>query len=137
MEAKEKRKLVADIAVEQEAIDSGIDMINELLTRIVDDNVTSDTAQMLFIFNPQENVWIANSAPLVLGQPPALEGEESPPLQMIGMNMQFADHMLFDETLSTSFPLSHKMLIRMLTLLKTDMGREQKQLDRKMAKLMK
>jgi len=137
MELKEKRKIVADVAVDQEAIDTGIDMINDLLTRIVDDNVTSDTAQMLFVFNAQENVWVAHSAPMIIGQPPPPPEQEPAPMQMMGMNIQFADVLLLDETLTSAYALTHKMLIRMLTLLKSDMGREQKKLDRKMAKLMK
>lgn len=128
---------MADTAVDLETIDDSIDLINKILTQMVADDVTSDTAQLLFIFNPNENVWLKGTAPIVLKQNPVPEGEIPEPMLMVGMNIQFEDTVVMEDTISASFPIPHKALISTLTLLRDFLGKEQKKLDYKMTQLIK
>lgn len=135
MEKKEHRKKMADLTADIGDIDDTVDQINVILGEMVADDVQSDIGQMMFLFNPVENVYIAGAAPLVIQQAKAPEGEEQPPLQMVGMNIQFVDNLLMKETISSSFTMHHGMLIRALTALKKDLGKEQKKLDLKLDEL--
>lgn len=133
---KERREKIADLAVEQESIEAGIGMATDMMTKVVGDNVTSDTAQIMVMFNPNENVYISASAGVVLPEdkPP---DEEPGPTQMIGMSLQLYNPVVMRDTTSMSFSINHRTLIRALTLLKKDLENDQKKLDTKMSKLIK
>ena len=126
---------MADLAIELEGLDTDINDVNEMMSRIVADDVTSDTALIMVVFNSQENVWVKGSAPIIIQPPKRDINEPEPDIKLIGMHTEFSDPMLWKETLTAAFPVSPTLLIKILTLLRGELGKEQKKLDIKMSKL--
>ena len=124
MEVKELRRRMATLTMDINDIDDTVEQLNDLLERMVADNVTSEVGQIMVLFNPQENIYVQSAAPLVLAQQAPPPGEETEPLQMMGMNISLADPVLYEETRSSAITLDNGMLIRLLSFMKKDLIKE-------------
>ena len=139
MNAKEKRKLLADITTNMEEIDLSVDHITDFLKRIVGDNVTSDIGEIVFAWNPKQDTKIASMLPLVraTGPPPEDPEDDMPPVEVVGMQMSFYDPAQPEEIYVSSISLDNTMIIRVLEKIKTDLLLRQKELDKELTDLMK
>lgn len=134
---KEHRKKMADLTSDIQDIDQTVEQLNSLLAMAVADDVSSEVGQLMFIFNPHENIYIAGASPLVLAPNNLQLNELQEPQQIIGMHLQFTDPVLKNTTYSSSISMENSMLIRALSHLKNDLLNEQKNLDEKLDDLIK
>ena len=138
MEAKEKRKKLANLTKNMEEIDLSVDHINTFLKMIVADGVKSNIAEIIFAWNPKQDTKIAAMLPLIrpIGPPPQSPDEEVE-VEVLGAQLSFTAPAQPEEIYISSISLDNTMLIRALGKIKTDLLLRQKELNGELTNLMK
>ena len=132
MDAKEKRREVADLAHDVDTIEQTIEIMNGIMGHMASDGVDSEYGEILFMWNKKSSLYIHNYQPIMIPPQP-----EDPPenAQTVGVNLVFSTPLKYDHMHSGMMGVSNRLMLRAMERLKVDLLAEQKKFEKKLNKL--
>jgi len=137
MNEREKTKEIALLANDVESLTQTSELLEQVLGRMVGDDVDSETGELMFFWNRATSVYIQNYGMMAPPQqhPPGMEvePEENPSVQ--GLSLLFSVPLKANDMSVGVVSMGNALMIRTLERLKKDLAAEKKKLQKQLSKL--
>lgn len=126
MDIKDKRRKLADMAVRVNELDYVIDSLNHTMKGLTGDDVESDSACLMLVWDKKNNVDIRQIIPATVA-PPQVNGPDDIPVYPInGVNIVFQVPLSSDTVSFNSVTMDQNTLIKAITNIRNNLRKKLK-----------